>query len=62
MELSDNYAMAPASSVSGFYYAHPESSYFAVGKIGKDQLEDLALRKGESVDVMERWLRPNLNY
>ena len=60
--LSDNYAMAPASSVSGFYYSHPESKYFAIGKIGKDQVEDLAARKGESVSTMERWLRPNLNY
>ena len=60
--LSDNYAMAPASSVSGFYYSHPESQYFAIGKIGKDQLEDLAARKGESVATMERWLRPNLDY
>ncbi|TDG13767.1 methionine synthase [Seongchinamella unica] len=60
--LSDNYAMSPASSVSGFYYSHPESTYFAIGKIGKDQVEDLAHRKGESLAVMERWLRPNLNY
>jgi 5-methyltetrahydrofolate--homocysteine methyltransferase len=60
--LSDNYAMSPASSVSGFYYSHPECKYFAIGKIGKDQLEDLAARKGESLAVMERWLRPNLNY
>ncbi len=60
--LSESYAMSPASSVSGFYYSHPESKYFAVGKIGKDQVEDLAARKGESVAVMERWLRPNLNY
>ena len=60
--LSDNYAMSPASSVSGFYYSHPECKYFAVGKIGKDQVEDLAARKGESVTVMERWLRPCLNY
>ncbi len=59
--LSDNYAMAPASSVSGFYYAHPEARYFAVGKIGRDQLEDIAARKGESVATMERWLRPNLD-
>ncbi len=58
--LSDNYAMSPASSVSGFYYAHPEAQYFAVGKIGRDQLESLAQRKGESVESMERWLRPNL--
>jgi 5-methyltetrahydrofolate--homocysteine methyltransferase len=60
--LSGSYAMSPAASVSGFYYAHPESHYFAVGKIGRDQVEDLARRKGESVDSMERWLRPNLDY
>lgn len=58
--LSDNYAMAPASSVSGFYYSHPEARYFSVGKIGRDQLESLAQRKGETVEAMERWLRPNL--
>jgi 5-methyltetrahydrofolate--homocysteine methyltransferase len=62
VSLSDNYAMSPASSVSGFYYSHPEAKYFAVGKIGKDQVEDIAARKGESVATMERWLRPNLNY
>ena len=60
--LSDSYAMSPASSVSGFYYAHPEAKYFAVGKIGKDQVEDIATRKNESFATMERWLRPNLNY
>ena len=62
VSLSENYAMTPASSVSGFYYSHPDSRYFAVGKIGRDQVEDLAGRKGESVEVMERWLRPNLDY
>ena len=62
VELSESYAMHPASSVSGFYYSHPESSYFAVGKIGRDQLESIAERKGESIAVMERWLRPNLDY
>ena len=54
--------MSPASSVSGFYYSHPESQYFAVGKIGRDQVEDIAQRKGETVAVMERWLRPELDY
>jgi 5-methyltetrahydrofolate--homocysteine methyltransferase len=62
VQLSENYAMSPASSVSGFYFSHPESRYFAVGKIGRDQVEDLAHRKSESVDVVERWLRPNLDY
>ncbi len=62
MTLSESYAMSPAASVSGFYYAHPDARYFAVGKIGRDQVEDLARRKGEPVAVMERWLRPNLDY
>jgi 5-methyltetrahydrofolate--homocysteine methyltransferase len=60
--LSENFAMTPSSSVSGFYFSHPESRYFAVGKIGRDQIEDLAVRKGESVEEIERWLRPNLSY
>ena len=60
--LSDSFAMSPASAVSGFYYSHPESRYFAVGKIGRDQVESLAERKGESVAVTERWLRPVLGY
>ena len=62
VELSENFAMTPASSVSGFYFSHPESRYFAVGKIGRDQVADIAQRKGENVDVIERWLRPNLDY
>jgi 5-methyltetrahydrofolate--homocysteine methyltransferase len=62
VELSDNYAMSPASSVSGFYFSHPEAKYFAVGKIGRDQVESLADRKGQTVASMERWLRPNLDY
>jgi 5-methyltetrahydrofolate--homocysteine methyltransferase len=60
--LSDSYAMSPASSVSGFYYSHPDARYFAVGKIGRDQVESIAGRKGETVATMERWLRPNLDY
>ncbi len=60
--LSESFAMTPPSSVSGFYFSHPESRYFAVGKIGRDQIEDLAARKGESVEEIERWLRPNLSY
>jgi len=62
VELSSNYAMTPASSVSGFYFSHPESSYFAVGKVGRDQVESIAERKGKSVETMERWLAPNLSY
>ncbi|MCP9473368.1 MAG: methionine synthase [Nitrospira sp.] len=60
--LTESFAMWPAASVSGFYFAHPESKYFAVGKIGKDQVEDYARRKGMPVSVIERWLSPNLNY
>lgn len=62
VSLSSNFAMTPASSVSGFYYSHPDSDYFAVGKIGRDQVESLASRKGETIETMERWLAPNLNY
>ena len=62
MTLTENYAMSPASSVSGFHFAHPQSKYFSVGRIGRDQLMDLARRKSESVDELERWLAPNLGY
>jgi 5-methyltetrahydrofolate--homocysteine methyltransferase len=60
MGLTENYAMTPASSVSGFYFSHPQAKYFNVGRIGRDQLEDLAQRKREAVDELERWLAPNL--
>jgi 5-methyltetrahydrofolate--homocysteine methyltransferase len=60
MSITESYAMAPASSVSGFYFSHPRSKYFNVGRIGRDQLEDLARRKRESVDELARWLAPNL--
>jgi 5-methyltetrahydrofolate--homocysteine methyltransferase len=62
IRLTENFAMHPAASVSGIYFAHPESRYFAVGKIGKDQVEDYARRKGIPVGEAERWLRPNLAY
>jgi 5-methyltetrahydrofolate--homocysteine methyltransferase len=62
IKLTESFAMWPGSSVSGLYFAHPESKYFAVGKLGKDQIEDLAKRKGKSVSEMERWLGPWLNY
>ncbi len=62
VELSESYAMSPAAAVSGFYYSHPDADYFAVGKIGRDQVEDIARRKGELAATMERWLRPNLDY
>jgi 5-methyltetrahydrofolate--homocysteine methyltransferase len=60
--LTESFAMWPAASVSGFYFAHPEAKYFAVGKIGKDQVEDYARRKGMALRTVERWLSPNLNY
>ena len=60
--LSESFAMSPAASVSGFYFSHPEARYFAVGKIGRDQVEDLSGRKGVPVKEIERWLRPNLSY
>ena len=58
--LTEHYAMTPAASVSGFYYSHPESGYFATGKISSDQLEALAKRKCMEVDALRRWLRPVL--
>jgi len=60
--LTGSFAMIPASSVCGYYFAHPEARYFAIGKIGRDQVEDYALRKGMSLDAVEHWLAPNLAY
>jgi 5-methyltetrahydrofolate--homocysteine methyltransferase len=60
--LTESCAMWPASSVSGWYFAHPSSRYFAVGKVGRDQVEDYAKRKGMPLPEMERWLAPNLDY
>ncbi|MFA7558337.1 MAG: vitamin B12 dependent-methionine synthase activation domain-containing protein, partial [Hydrogenophaga sp.] len=60
MGLTDSLAMTPAASVSGFYLAHPESTYFNVGRIGEDQVEDLAARSGVEVAELRRWLGPNL--
>jgi 5-methyltetrahydrofolate--homocysteine methyltransferase len=62
MYLTESCAMMPASSVSGLYFAHPESQYFSLGKIGKDQVQDYAKRKGMSLQEAERWLAPYLNY
>ncbi len=62
IRLSENFAMLPASSVSGFYFSHPDSCYFGVGRIDKDQVTDYAARKGEDIAEIERWLAPNLNY
>jgi 5-methyltetrahydrofolate--homocysteine methyltransferase len=60
--LTESYAMWPGSSVSGLYFSHPESFYFGVGKIERDQVEDYAARKGWSITETERWLAPVLNY
>ncbi|HEX4038244.1 MAG TPA: methionine synthase [Acidobacteriaceae bacterium] len=62
IQLTESFAMWPGSSVSGFYFAHPESRYFMVGKIDRDQVADYAGRKGMSVAEVERWLGPNLGY
>jgi len=62
IELTESYAMYPASAVSGWYFAHPESQYFNVGKINKDQLQDYARRKGISEELAERWLSAHLNH
>jgi 5-methyltetrahydrofolate--homocysteine methyltransferase len=62
MTLTESYAMWPGSSVSGLYFAHPESHYFGVGKVERDQVEDYARRKGWTVEDCERWLAPVLNY
>jgi 5-methyltetrahydrofolate--homocysteine methyltransferase len=62
VRLTENYAMSPGAAVSGWYFSHPASHYFGLGKIGRDQVEDYALRKGMSVAEMERWLAPHLAY
>ncbi len=62
IKLTENFAMYPAASVSGYYFAHPVSQYFNVGKVGKDQVEDYSKRKEESVGQIEKWLNANLNY
>jgi 5-methyltetrahydrofolate--homocysteine methyltransferase len=62
IELTESFAMWPGASVSGLYFAHPESYYFGVGRIERDQVEDYARRKGWSIETAERWLAPVLNY
>jgi len=61
IELTENFAMLPTSAVSGFYFAHPDSSYFGVARIGQDQVEDYAARRGVDMETATRWLRPNLD-
>ncbi|MFZ5955913.1 methionine synthase [Pseudomonas knackmussii] len=60
--LTEHYAMFPAAAVSGWYFAHPQAQYFAVGKVDKDQIESYSARKGQEVTSSERWLSPNLGY
>jgi len=62
MELTESFAMWPGAAVSGWYFSHPESKYFAVAQIQRDQVEDYAARKGMSISEVERWLAPNLGY
>ena len=60
--LTESFAMSPTSAVSGFYFAHPQSCYFGVGRIMRDQVRDYARRKGWSLESAEKWLQPNLAY
>jgi len=60
IQLTETYAMIPASSVCGMYFSHPQAEYFSVGKIGRDQLLDYSIRKGRDISEVERWLAPNL--
>ncbi|MBV9960734.1 MAG: DUF559 domain-containing protein [Parafilimonas sp.] len=62
IELTESLAMNPPASVCGWYFAHPQSHYFGLGKIGKDQLEDYAKRKNMSIEEAEKWLRPNFDF
>jgi 5-methyltetrahydrofolate--homocysteine methyltransferase len=62
IRLTESFAMTPTAAVSGWYFSHPQARYFALGKIGRDQVRDYAERKGMTVQVAERWLSPNLGY
>ncbi len=62
IRLTESFAMIPTASVSGYYFWRPEARYFGVGKIGRDQVEDYARRKGMAPAEVERWLAPNLDY
>jgi 5-methyltetrahydrofolate--homocysteine methyltransferase len=61
MQLTESFAMFPGAAVSGFYLAHPEAKYFVVGKIGDDQVDDMAARRNADRADVERWLAPNLS-
>ena len=60
--LTESFAMTPAASVSGYYFSHAQARYFGVGRIGKDQVEDYAERRGIALAEAEKWLAPNLVY
>jgi 5-methyltetrahydrofolate--homocysteine methyltransferase len=62
IHLTESFAMFPTAAVSGFYFAHPQSRYFGLGKINKDQVEEYAVRKKMKLEDVERWLSPNLSY
>jgi 5-methyltetrahydrofolate--homocysteine methyltransferase len=62
IRLTESFAMYPTAAVSGWYFAHPEARYFAIGKIGRDQVEDYARRKALTIEEVERWLSPNIGY
>ncbi len=62
IELTESYAMWPAAAVSGWYFSHPESQYFVTGRVGQDQVQDYAERKGMTLEEAERWLAPYLAY
>ena len=60
--LTESFAMLPTAAISGFYFSHPQSAYFGLGRIARDQVEDYAARKGMDLASAERWLAPNLGY
>ncbi len=62
IHLTESLAMEPAASVSGWYFSHPQSAYFGVGRLGRDQVEDYGARTGSSLAHVEKWLAPNLGY
>ena len=62
IHLTESFAMLPAASVSGYYFAHPQAAYFGLGRIGRDQVEEYAARKGMSVEWVERWMASSLGY
>ncbi|MEQ1689021.1 MAG: vitamin B12 dependent-methionine synthase activation domain-containing protein, partial [Sphingopyxis sp.] len=59
--LTESFAMLPTAAVSGFYFGHPDAAYFGVARIGEEQAEDYAARRGVDMDTARRWLRPNLD-